>query len=422
MMILKYGSRGSLVELLQLGLSRAGYGPLDIDGCLGSETAAALGAFRRARGLPESAEVLPSVRAALEPYTSGRVTAYLRPGETPLAAARRFGAEPEAVRTANPGLDANLRRAASGITVPLPFEAVPKISWSTQANEHSIRALSSRYPSLMPGTWGRSAMGKRLRSLTFGDGNRTLVFTAAHHANEWITAPALLRYAGALASRYHAGDGAAVEAHRQLRVYFLPLVDPDGVDLVTGAIGEGPWLARARQIAADYPQVAWPDGWKANIRGTDLNLQYPAGWDQAKGIKYAQGWRSPAPRDYVGRAPLCAPESFALWSLTRRLRPVAVLALHTQGEVIYWNYHGYAPPGAEELAGRLAGVSGYALDDVPDESSNAGYKDWVIDELDVPAFTIECGLGENPLPIEQLAPISKAVAAICDECVASAGA
>ena len=192
-----------------------------------------------------------------------------------LAAARRFGAEPEAVRTANPGLDANLRRAASGITVPRPFEAVPKISWSTQANEHSIRALSSRYPSLMPGTWGRSAMGKRLRSLTFGDGNRTLVFTAAHHANEWITAPALLRYAGALASRYHAGDGAAVEAHRQLRVYFLPLVDPDGVDLVTGAIGEGPWLARARQIAADYPQVAWPDGWKANIRGTDLNLQYP---------------------------------------------------------------------------------------------------------------------------------------------------
>ena len=193
MMILKYGSRGSLVELLQLGLSRAGYGPLDIDGCLGSETAAALGAFRRARGLPESAEVLPSVWAALEPYTSGRVTAYLRPGETPLAAARRFGAEPEAVRTANPGLDANLRRAASGITVPLPFEAVPKISWSTQANEHSIRALSSRYPSLMPGTWGRSAMGKRLRSLTFGDGNRTLVFTAAHHANEWITAPEQLR-------------------------------------------------------------------------------------------------------------------------------------------------------------------------------------------------------------------------------------
>lgn len=99
-----------------------------------------------------------------------------------------------------------------------------------------------------------------------------------------------------------------------------------------------------------------------------------------------------------------------------------MLALHTQGEVIYWNYHGYAPPGAEELAGRLAGVSGYALDDVPDESSNAGYKDWVIDELDVPAFTIECGLGENPLPIEQLEPISEAVAAICDECVASAGA
>ena len=63
----------------------------------------------------------------------------------------------------------------------------------------------------------------------------------------------------------------------------------------------------------------------------------------------------------------------------------------------------------------LAAASGYALDTVPPESANAGYKDWVIDALGVPAFTVECGLGENPLPAEQLAPISAAVGAICAE-------
>ncbi len=414
---LKYGSRGSLVELLQLGLGRAGYGPLDTDGCLGGATIAALSRFRRDLALAGPGAVPRSVWAALEPYLACRAAVRLGPGETPFSAALRFGADTGAVAAANPGLDPDALRPDAPVTLPLPFDCVPAISWSSRANELSIGALAARYPSLRPETWGRSAMGRRLRALRFGEGDRALVFTAAHHANEWITAPALLRYASALAESYHSGDAAASEAYGGLRVYFLPLVDPDGVDLVTGALEEGPWLDRARQIAADYPQVAWPEGWKANIRGTDLNLQYPADWERAREIKYARGWRSPAPRDYVGRSPLCAPEAFALWSLTRALKPAAVLAFHTQGEVIYWSYHGYAPPGAEELAGRLAGASGYALDAAPDESSNAGYKDWVIDSLDTPAFTVECGLGESPLPLTQLDGISRAVAAICGQCI-----
>ena len=67
------------------------------------------------------------------------------------------------------------------------------------------------------------------------------------------------------------------------------------------------------------------------------------------------------------------------------------------------------------LAERLSAASGYALETVPAESANAGYKDYVIDSLDVPAFTVECGRGENPLPEEQLGGISAAVEAVCGE-------
>ena len=133
----------------------------------------------------------------------------------------------------------------------------------------------------------------------------------------------------------------------------------------------------------------------------DLNLQYPAEWDRARAIKFAQGYTRPAPRDYVGPAPLSAPESAALAALTREIDPALVLAYHTQGEEIYWQFLGQAPEGSRELAERFARLSGYALRDVPEESAYAGYKDWFIQEFDRPGFTIEAGRGENPLPLAQ---------------------
>ncbi len=75
------------------------------------------------------------------------------------------------------------------------------------------------------------------------------------------------------------------------------------VDLVNGLLTDGGYYRRAQQIASDYPAIPFPSGWKANIEGIDLNLQFPAGWENAKRIKYAQGYTKPAPRDYVGEAP-----------------------------------------------------------------------------------------------------------------------
>ena len=58
-------------------------------------------------------------------------------------------------------------------------------------------------------------------------------------------------------------------------------------------------------------------------------------------------------------------------------------------------------PGARELGERLAAVSGYALDETPQESAYAGFKDWFIQDFRRPGYTVEVGTGENPLPISQ---------------------
>ncbi|HBD86950.1 MAG TPA: gamma-D-glutamyl-meso-diaminopimelate peptidase, partial [Clostridiales bacterium] len=139
----------------------------------------------------------------------------------------------------------------------------------------------------------------------------------------------------------------------------------------------------------------------ANIYGTDLNLQYPAGWEEARRIKFAQGFTGPAPRDYVGTAPLSAPESLAIYDLTIRLDPALTLSYHTQGGIIYWKYQNFMPPRSLEFAECFAMSSGYALEETPYASGFAGYKDWFIETYNRPGYTIECGLGENPLPMSQ---------------------
>lgn len=133
----------------------------------------------------------------------------------------------------------------------------------------------------------------------------------------------------------------------------------------------------------------------------DLNLQFPADWDRAKEIKYEQGFDKPAPRDFVGYGPLTAPEAIALYNFTLSHDFRLVIAYHTQGKVIYWQYQDYTPEESNAIVQNFARVSGYIPEDTPYESSFAGYKDWFIFEYRRPGFTVEAGIGVNPLPITQ---------------------
>ena len=133
----------------------------------------------------------------------------------------------------------------------------------------------------------------------------------------------------------------------------------------------------------------------------DLNLQFPADWNKAKQIKYSQGFTMPAPRDFVGYGPLTEPEALAIYNFTINHNFKLVIAYHTQGEVIYWQFQNFNPLNSFLIGTRFAKISGYSLEDTPYNSSFAGYKDWFIQNYNRPGYTIEVGLGNNPLPISQ---------------------
>ncbi len=282
----------------------------------------------------------------------------------------------------------------------------PELPITSARNSQYIRKLREAYPFVRSQIIGYTAYGRPLEAIIIGNGPKNLLYTAAHHANEWITAPVLLKFSGdyarALAQDESIFGVSAKSISDAVTLYIIPLVNPDGVDLVTGAIPVGsPEFEKARSLAANYPAIPFPDGWKANLMGVDLNLNYPAGWEQARRIKASQGYISPGPRDFPGTAPLDQLETQALAGLTETLQPDLILAYHSQGQVIYWRYQDVEVPGAEALGEKLAAVSGYTLENTPYKSGFAGYKDWFIQQFRRPGYTVEVGLGENPLPISQ---------------------
>lgn len=279
-------------------------------------------------------------------------------------------------------------------------------NFSSNVVYENLATLRQQYPFIQTGSTGKSILGKDIPFVRVGRGQKEVFYSAAIHANEFITSIVLLEflyeYCAAIQNNSTIWGFSARRLFESVSLYIMPIVNPDGVDLVTGALPPNSTAYRkAQELANNFPDIPFTDGWKANIRGVDLNLQFPAGWENARQIKYSQGFTRPAPRDFVGYGPLTEPEALAIYNFTLQHNFRLILTYHSQGEVIFWQFQNYNPPDALSIGNQFASVSGYSLEPTPFNSSFAGYKDWFIQNYNRPGYTIEVGLGTNPLPLSQ---------------------
>lgn len=400
------GDTGVLVQYLQLALNRAGF-PIAIDGQFGRDTCRVLGDFLGERmGCYVDASVWEKLVPYLKGYTMHRVAA----GDTVWGIANLYNTTEAAILTANPDAAATNLQIGAQIYVPFSFPLVSEETpYTSFLTEFIIEGLAVRYPFLVTGCIGQSVMEREVGFLQIGTGEKQVCYSAGFHANEWITTPILLKFAEDYCAAYASGESVYSELSAPLfqeyTLFLVPMVNPDGVDLVNQVLDNAAYQARTAEIAANYSWIPYPSGWKANIDGVDPNLQFPAGWEQARDIKFSQGFVSPAPRDYVGMAPLTAVESVNMYHFTLAHDFRLILAYHTQGEVIYWKYLDYEPEHSRRIAEYFGKVSGYTVEETPAASGYAGYKDWFIQTYNRPGYTIEAGLGENPLDMSQFAKI-----------------
>lgn len=263
--------------------------------------------------------------------------------------------------------------------------------------------LQKQFPFIQCNEIGTSVMGRKLYEMRIGNGKKFIHYNASFHANEWITSLVLMNWV------YQLSRNIDVETLEKVQLSIVPMVNPDGIELVHGGATAAEGLYNVEEMnnyKKDYC------GWKANIRGVDLNKQFPANWDKYKQNVYCH---TPYYRDYPGDAPLTEPEVIAMKHLVENNCFDYVIALHTQGKEFYWGYQGLEPSHSHKLAEEFERVSGYRA--VQYTSSHAGFRDWFISEYQKPGFTLELGKGLNPLPLSQFLDIYQETSAILNASV-----
>lgn len=283
--------------------------------------------------------------------------------------------------------------------VPISWPVIdPKRPYHFFALTSDIKVLKKNYPFIKERIIGRSVLGNPLVELLIGSGTKKVHMNGSFHANEWITTAIMMKWLNEYVRKLILNEsinGISVrQLYEQITLSFVPMVNPDGVNLVLAAESFDPQV-KEQAVKLNNNCEDFSD-WKANIRGVDLNNQFPAFWEIEKERKSP---KSPAPRDYPGDYPLSEPEAIAMSELVKQSQFELIVAFHTQGEEIYWGYLNYEPEKSEEIVKEYELLSGYKGIRMID--SHAGFRDWFIKEYRKPGFTVELGRGRNPLPLDQ---------------------
>ncbi|MEU7819731.1 M14 family zinc carboxypeptidase [Catellatospora sp. NPDC049133] len=194
-----------------------------------------------------------------------------------------------------------------------------------------LEKIAAQYPSITKLlTIGHTVQGKPIKGIKLSLGARVLpdglkpsvVYNGAQHAREWIT-PEMVRR---LLHHYLDGYGTNAELTNLIKtreLYFFPVVNPDGYDF-TFTEGNRLWRKNLRDNNGDG-QITAGDG-------VDPNRNYAFKW----GYDNEGSSPDPSSETYRGSGPNSEPESKALDSFFKRVRPDFYVNYHSAAELLLY--------------------------------------------------------------------------------------
>ncbi len=275
----------------------------------------------------------------------------------------------------------------------------PYVPYTYDQMIEDSQKLKDMYPDIISlDVAGYSVEGRELTLIKLGredkgdkgdKGQKKIILCGSHHAREYITSSYLMKMTEEYCKAYYSGNNYGKyntkEILDKICLYIVPMVNPDGVNLVINgveSVKNQESVAAMAMLRGSYKQ------WKANINGVDLNRQYPAEWEK----KYDEVGK-PASESYKGESSATEPEIKAMMELSKSNEFILAASFHTKGSVIYWADRGTVNliPGVKDMVRRLARLTNYSRMPISEDPSiyGAGYENWFRLQFLRPALCIE---------------------------------
>lgn len=261
------------------------------------------------------------------------------------------------------------------------------------------KKLANKYHFLDLYSIGESVMENKIYCIKIGRGKKKIFINGAHHGLEHLTSAFIMRfieeYAYAISEGCDFFRHSPAELFNSVSLFAVPMVNPDGVDIaIHGMDITNPYHRKLISMVGIH---SFNKVWQANANGVDINHNYDANWQVVE--------EHPSPSKYSGPYSESEPETKAIVDFVRSEKFDLLLAFHSQGGEIYYDFDGKMSSDSLELAKNFASVSGYIPSKTSGSASFGGCKDWFIKEFGKAGFTVEMGHGKNPLPDEMLSKI-----------------
>lgn len=154
------------------------------------------------------------------------------------------------------------------------------IAYTSCILQNNVEQLKKKYRFLKTGNIGYSVLGKPIPYIKIGNGTNEVMYSGSIHANEWINSIVLMKFVEDFSKAYEKNEKiygySAREIFNKTSIYVIPMVNPDGVDLVTGVIPENTGIYNQfKDISLNFSNIPFPSGWKANFNGVEFtNLHF----------------------------------------------------------------------------------------------------------------------------------------------------
>lgn len=122
------------------------------------------------------------------------------------------------------------------------FIVPTNVAYSSYILNSNLNALYRKFPFLDIKSVVVSNLGNPINVVRLGTGNKKVFYSASFHANEFITSILLMKfiedYCNAYVSNGKIYNYSIQDLFNYCSIYIMPMVNPDGVNLVTGNINK----------------------------------------------------------------------------------------------------------------------------------------------------------------------------------------